>query len=187
MYELKSARYIATKALLEIVQAGDTVIDATMGNGYDTLLLAKLVTDTGHVFAFDIQQRAILQTRERLESNHCNERCTLLLSSHETIKKHVHTPVSAVVFNLGWLPSGDKTVTTKTESTINAVSQGLALLKPNGIVTICAYPGHSEGDLELATLLGYCATLKPQEFTCLHHRFINAGKGAPECIIIQKC
>ena len=54
-YELRSARYLAAACLRQVVQPGDTVIDATMGNGHDTAMLAELVGESGHVIAFDVQ------------------------------------------------------------------------------------------------------------------------------------
>ena len=98
----------------------------------------------------------------------------------------VCAPVQGIMFNLGWLPGGDKSVTTRLETTLKAVQAGLTLLDKGGLMTICIYPGHEEGDREREALLKYVASLRPQEVNVLHHRFLNAGSGAPECILIQK-
>lgn len=185
-YELRSARWIATDVLRQVVQEGDTVIDATLGNGHDTLMLAELVGASGHVIGFDIQADAVAHTAARLAENNLLSRCELHAVGHEHIQVYVHTPVKAAVFNLGWLPGGDKHITTLWETTHTAISAALSLLEKGGVCTVCAYPGHEAGDQERFALLDWLSTLRPQEFNVLHHRFLNAGPGAPECFVIQK-
>ena len=95
-------------------------------------------------------------------------------------------PPDLIVFNLGWLPGGDKTVTTLLPSTEEAVRQALSLIRPGGMALICCYPGHPEGKRELAFLEDLFASLQPQQFNCLEHTFINAGQDAPRCFAVQK-
>lgn len=183
---LRSARYVATDYLRQVVEKGDTVIDATMGNGHDTAMLAELVGPDGHVVAFDVQADAVARTAESLKEKGLADRCELHCCGHQLMADYVKTPVRAVMFNLGWLPGGDKSVTTHWETTRAAVDAALSLLVPGGIVTICAYPGHDAGDEERRCLMDFLAALRPQQFNVLHHRFLNAGPGAPECFLIQK-
>lgn len=185
-YELRSARYLAADCLRQVVRAGDHVIDATMGNGHDTLMLAQLVGETGHVTGFDVQEAAVESSRRLLTEQGMIERCTLHVLGHEHMAERVEGSVRAVVFNLGWLPGGDKSVTTHWETTEKAVSAALSLIEKGGVVTICAYPGHAAGDEERHALMEYLSALRPQEYNVLHHRFLNAGPGAPECFIIQR-
>ena len=185
-YVLKSARYIAADCLRHFLLPGDRVIDATMGNGHDTQFLCELVGESGHVYAFDIQPQAVEHTRARLQAAGVLSRATLYCVSHACMRDHVSEPVQAVVFNLGWLPGGDKRVTTQWESTRQAVEQALYLLAPEGICCICVYPGHEAGDDERQQLTAWLSSLRPQDFNVLHHRFLNAGPGAPECFILQK-
>lgn len=185
-YTLRSARWIAHDVLQQVVHEGDTVIDATLGNGHDTLMLAGLVGETGHVIGFDIQPDAVERTRARLTEAGLIDRCELYAEGHQHIAEHVHAPVRAAVFNLGWLPGGDKSVTTLWETTHAAISAALSLLEKGGVCTVCAYPGHAEGDRERFALMDWLSTLRPQEFNVLQHRFLNAGPGAPECFVIQK-
>ena len=96
------------------------------------------------------------------------------------------TSVQSVMFNLGWLPGGDKHVTTHWETTRTAILAALNLLCEGGVCVICAYPGHAAGDEERERLTMCLAALRPQDFNVLHQRFINAGPGAPECFILQK-
>ncbi|MBQ8654632.1 MAG: class I SAM-dependent methyltransferase [Clostridia bacterium] len=185
-YILRSARYIAADCLHQIIQPGDTVIDATLGNGHDTCMLAELVGEEGQVIGFDIQPDAVERTRALLTGKGLIARCELHAEGHQHIPDYVHTPVRAAVFNLGWLPGGDKSVTTRWETTFAAISAALKLLVRDGVCTVCAYPGHAEGDRERGALMEWLSTLRPQEYNVLHHRFLNAGSGAPECFIIQK-
>ncbi len=185
-YLLRSARYLSADILKEAVQKGDTVIDATMGNGHDTLYLCELVGENGRVIAFDVQAAAVENTKKRLEDARMAERAVLYHKGHEHMDEAGVTDVSAIVFNLGWLPGGDKSVTTLWETTRIALEKALMLLKPHGVLLLCAYPGHAEGDRERSEVTNFLASLPPQQYNVLHQRFINAGPGAPENFVIQK-
>ena len=185
-YELRSARYLAADILRRVVSPGDSVIDATMGNGHDTLFLCQLVGETGRVYAFDVQAQAVENTIKRLEEADVLSHAALFCLGHEHMAEKVTETVSAVVFNLGWLPGGDHSVTTHWETTQKAVESALSLLKPLGVLVICAYPGHKEGDRERAALTDFLSALPPQQFNVLHQKFLNAGPGAPECFAVQK-
>ena len=100
-YVLRSARWIAADVLHQVVQSGDTVIDATLGNGHDTVMLAELVGEAGHVIGFDIQADAVERTRQRLTEAGLIDRCELYAEGHQHICERVHAPVKAAVFNLG--------------------------------------------------------------------------------------
>jgi len=185
-FELRSARYLALEAQQAAIRAGDTVIDATLGNGHDTLRLAQLVGEQGLVIGFDIQPEAVRSTRKRLEEAGMAERCELHLTGHEHMAEVVQKSVRCVVFNLGWLPGGDKHITTQWLTTEKAVAAALGLLEPMGVCTLCVYPGHREGAVELENLTSFLSSLKPQEFNVLRQEFLNAGPGAPVCFVIQK-
>lgn len=186
MFELRSARFLAADVMQQVIRPGDHVIDATMGNGHDTQFLAELVGPDGLVDAFDIQPDAVRSTEARLRDAGLLARCRLHCAGHEHLAELVDTPVRAVMFNLGWLPGGDKQVTTLWPTTETAIRAALGLLQPGGTLTVCAYPGHAEGAKERDRLAEMFASLRPQEFNALHQRFLNAGDGAPECFVIQK-
>lgn len=185
-YELKSARYLAGEILSRAVQPGDMVIDATMGNGHDTLFLCEAVGPSGRVFAFDLQEQAIASTAKLLEQHGLSARAELHCCGHERMADYVVGPVRAVVFNLGWLPGGSHAVTTRWETTRAAVGQALNLLLPGGVLVICAYPGHAEGERERRELIGLLSSLDNRRFNALRQHFLNAGPGAPECFVVQK-
>ena len=186
MYELKSARYVAAEIFRATLENGDRAIDATMGNGHDTETLCRLVGAEGRVYAFDIQEAAVAATRERLEAAGLLDRAALFHMGHERMRKMVSEPVKLIAFNLGWLPGGDHQVTTRTETTLSAIRQALELLEPMGVLVICVYPGHEEGEREREAVTGMLRGLSPREYNVLAHKFLNAGPGAPLCLVAQR-
>ena len=185
-YELKSARFLARDILERAVCAGDAVIDATMGNGHDTACLCRAVGPSGRVYAFDIQEQAVSSTSSLLRQEGLLERARLFCCGHEQMDRHVPEKVRAVVFNLGWLPGGDHTVTTRWETTKEAIIKALDLLLTGGVLVICAYPGHAEGNRERQELPAFLSALSNKTYNVLHQVFLNAGPGAPECFVVQK-
>ena len=125
------------KVLLEdVISEGDIVIDATMGNGYDTKYLAEKVGESGVVYSFDVQEEAIKSTRKRLEKENLMGRTNLILDGHENVDKYVSEEVSCVLFNLGYLPRAKHQVITKPDTTLEAIKKCLNLLKPHGVISI---------------------------------------------------
>ena len=185
-YELKSARYLAAEILRAILAPGDRAIDATMGNGHDTALLCSLVGPEGRVYAFDVQPTALEATRRRLAEEGLAGQAELFLLGHEHMREAVGEPVKAIVFNLGWLPGGDHRITTLTATTLPAIQQALALLLPMGVLVICVYPGHPEGEREQEMVTRLLSSLSPREYNVLMQQFLNAGAGAPLCFAVQK-
>ena len=185
-YTLRNARHLAADYMMRMIRPGDAVVDATMGNGKDTLFLCELVGEGGHVYAFDVQAEAVERTRERVNEAGFTDRTTLLLAGHETMKEHVPAGVQAVMFNLGWLPGAQHIVTTQTETTLKAVSAALDLIVPGGIVTVCVYPGHDEGTRELEALKAYVSGLSVRTFNVLYHSFVNASSQTPQLFLIQR-
>jgi predicted methyltransferase len=183
---LPFARILLSKA----ITPGDITIDATVGNGHDTVLLAELVGSQGMVYGFDIQQDAILQTSKRLKEKSLENRVTLFLKGHEHVKeclpKIEDGEVSAAIFNLGYLPGGNKEIVTTQETTISAVRQILALLKPEGILILVIYHGHKEGAIERDKLLEFVSTIDQMEAHVLRYQFVNQQNNPPFIIAIEK-
>lgn len=175
-----------------LVTIGDTVIDATCGNGHDTLALASLClsASSGNLFAIDINPKAIELTKQRLEEQLSHE---ILSRIHLINCCHSHFPeeiqqgsVKLIVYNLGYLPgSHDKSKTTQTEITLNSIQIALTLLQKNGLLSITCYPGHLEGQREQQHLLSFAATLNPKDWICCHHQWMNRNQ-APSLLILQK-
>lgn len=156
---------------------GGVAVDFTMGNGNDTLWLSQQVGETGRVFAFDIQPEAVARTAERMKTEAPFENYTLICDSHHNAANYVTTPICAGIFNLGFLPGGDKSVTTLRETTLPAVKTALSLLAPKGALLIAVYPGHEEGRLEGEMLQQTLSALPQKQFSVSCLRLVNA----PDC------
>ena len=185
-FDLKSARHWAEELLRQAVGMDSRVIDATLGNGYDTEWLCALVGDGGHVYGFDIQQEAVERTQERLTSAGIAHRASLFCTGHQNVKRYVAEPVDAAVFNLGWLPGSDRSVRTMRETTMQAVEGCLELLKEGGLLTICAYPGHDEGKEELNALIDWAAGLDSKKYDAMIRRYLNQPNDPPVLFAIKK-
>lgn len=169
------------------ISPGDTVIDATAGNGHDTLFLAKAVGETGKVIAIDIQQQAITATHTRLQAAHLTARTTLHLTSHTHIRKLASTsptPPTAILFNLGFLPGADHTIITHTPDTLTAITSSLEILAPSGILAITCYPGHPGGSEE-ATAISHLISSRTDLTTAKYH-LIGTRSPAPFLLLSYK-
>ncbi len=127
-----------------VLRPGDAAVDATVGNGHDTLFLAKLVGPAGRAIGFDTQPDALFAARQRLDDAGFLD-ARLYFDDHRKIAMFVDFPVRVVCFNLGYLPGGDKTVTTRRESTIPAIAAAATILAPGGLLTVIGYRGHPGG------------------------------------------
>ncbi|QWV94307.1 class I SAM-dependent methyltransferase [Geomonas oryzisoli] len=183
---LRGAVPLSHYFLRERVQPGDLVVDATCGNGFDTLLLAQLVGETGRVWAFDVQPRAIAATRELLEREGCRARVELVETGHERLAESVPPGVRAVAFNLGYLPGGDSTLITDPGNTVLALSQAAELLTPGGFITIALYTGHAGGPEEASAVEGWAALLHPGRFNVWRHRQLNRPDTAPYLVLVER-
>ena len=164
---------------------GDTAVDFTMGNGHDTAFLSHTVGESGKVFAFDVQPSALDSTRARLENEGCPQNYTLILASHHRVREFVEGPIHAGMFNLGYLPGSDKSVTTMRETTMPALSAAIDLLAHGGVLTVAVYPGHAEGDAEGKMVTEYLATLDRHAICCTLIRILNSPT-SPFFIVIEK-
>lgn len=179
---------LAHRQIAEAIRGGGRhlVVDATAGGGRDTLYLAELVGPGGHVYAFDIQQEALDQTAALLAQACLTERVALVRAGHERMADFIEGAVSAVVFNLGYLPGGDKSIVTRPETTLIALRQALHLLRPGGIVTVIAYPGHAVGKIEREAIIEFCRSLRPNAYAVSHLTLINRDHEPPELFSLTK-
>ncbi|MDU4862423.1 MAG: class I SAM-dependent methyltransferase [Terrisporobacter othiniensis] len=186
------AKYInkiteVNKIFLEkIIEKGHVVIDATMGNGYDTVYLGNLVGETGKVYAFDVQEEALTSTRKKVVRDNMEDRIELIHDGHENLDKYVKEEVSCVVFNLGYLPRAKHMVITKPDTTLEAIKKSLELLKPNGIISIAAYIGHEGGLDEKNYICEYLDNLDQKQYNVLHMEFTNQINNPPQLILVEK-
>ncbi|HZX21671.1 MAG TPA: class I SAM-dependent methyltransferase [Clostridia bacterium] len=169
------------------INKNDVVIDATMGNGNDTLFLARLVGPEGSVFAFDIQQTALDRTLKKLVDNELNgHNIRLINDSHENIENYPIGTIDAAMFNLGYLPQGDRSIVTRPGSTIKGIKSVLKLLKHRGIMSIIIYYGHEGGMGEKQQVLDFIKGLPNKDFVVMNCCYTNQSNDPPIIIFIEK-
>ncbi len=173
------------------LRPGDSAIDATAGNGYDTAFLANTVGPHGHVYVFDLQQKALTATKSHLATqglNHIPVR--YCLSYHQHLSQHIaenHSlNIKAIMFNLGYLPGGDKTLTTQAGSTLIAIQSAVNLLAIDGCLSIIAYPGHRAGALEFSCISDWFTTLNPLSYALKRISIEKTLRPAPEVFFIRR-
>lgn len=172
--------------LKETVETGDIVVDATAGNGYDTTYLAQLVGEGGHVFAFDVQQQAIEATNKRLTEAGMADRVSAILDGHENVAQYVQKPISAAIFNLGYLPGSEHQIITKPNTTLQAIESLLNLLKVGGMIVLVVYYGHEGGKEERDQVIEYVSSLPQKKVHVLRYEFINQKNDPPFVIALEK-
>ena len=170
-----------------ILRHGDVAVDATMGNGKDTQFLCELVGEEGHVYAFDVQKEAVERTAARLKEAGYENRATLLLAGHETMKEHVQSAPRVVMFNLGWLPGAEHDVHSTADGSVPALRAALEALRPGGVLAAVLYSGKVIGDAEKQAALAFFKDLPLTRYTVLVCEFANWAQTAPlPCFVIKK-
>lgn len=189
MKQLLSALDFSHELLSQVVSYGDTVVDCTVGNGHDTLFLANLVGTDGTVYGFDIQAQAIENTKALLRKTPPSAKNIFLYNiSHSKVDEILpyQTMISAAIFNLGYLPGGDKTIVTYPETTIEAIKGCLNHLAHNGLVIVVAYYGHPGGEREKNTVLEFGSQLDQKRYSVLEYSFLNQTHWPPILMAIQR-
>jgi predicted methyltransferase len=159
----------AQRLAAEALRPGDTAVDATVGNGVDTLFLARAVGPRGRVFAFDIQREALESARRRFAAEGADDAAVVwLMRNHaemrEAIPAALHGRLGAAMFNLGYLPGGDPAVVTRPDSTVAALEAAAELLRPRGVLTVVVYPGHPGGEEEAEAVVRWAHELPAASF-----------------------
>lgn len=186
-FMLETAMRYSHTLLKECVHEGDTVIDATMGNGHDTLFLSQLVGTTGKVYAFDVQEMALENTKQRLQ-DHDIHHVDCILDGHEHLNRYLAADelIKGAIFNLGYLPKSDKTIITQPQTTLTALTDLLTHLETKGRIVLVLYYGHPGGETEKEAVLDFCRQLKQEEYSVLTYQFINQKHQPPICLCIEK-
>jgi len=178
---------IARELILRCVPAGGCVVDATAGGGRDTVFLAKTVGPQGKVWAFDIQQEALAATADLLASAKLSARVQLIHDGHQNLKRYLRgSLIHAAMFNLGYLPGGNKELITLPENTLKALGAALELLVPGGLVTLVVYTGHPGGKAEGAAVEAFVQDLSQALLDVFKVSYPNREASAPYLIAIQK-
>ena len=176
--------HLQKQFILTHLREGDVAVDFTMGNGHDTEFLSKTVGPDGHVFAFDVQEMALASTAEHLRESGCPDNYTLILDSHHNVKKYVDVPIKAGMFNLGYLPGSDKSVTTMRATTLPEIEAAISLMDRDAIILIAVYPGHAEGEAEGKMICEYLSTLSRYKLCCTQIRILNSPT-SPFFILVE--
>lgn len=164
---------------------GDLCVDATAGRGYDTLFLCDCTGDKGQVVAFDIQEEAIKSTKALLMER--KKVAQVYQASHTQMRDYIQPEtVGAIIFNFGYLPGGNHTIATKSDTSIIAIEQGLSLLKKNGVMALCIYQGGDTGFEEKEGILNYLKTIDYKKFTVIVSEFYNRPNYPPLFVGIRR-
>ncbi|MCT0079874.1 tRNA (mnm(5)s(2)U34)-methyltransferase [Lactococcus lactis] len=183
--------------LKDIIKTNDVVVDATMGNGYDTQFLAEL---GANVYAFDVQEEAINATEKRLDNagikNQIFEKnlsnlltepsVNLVLSGHEKLSEYVKEPIKAAIFNLGYLPKTDKSVVTKADTTLTALDALTNQLVVGGRIAIMIYYGHEGGMEEKDAVIKWTSSLPQKDWEVTSYAPLNQIHTPPILVLIEK-
>lgn len=171
----------AHKKINQIVTTNDVVVDMTAGNGNDTLFLSKIAK---HVYSFDIQESAIKETAQLLDKNSITN-VTLIHDGHQNMDQYVTNRIKCAVYNLGYLPGTDKSVTTLAKTTIDSIKKTLEYLLVDGFISITVYTGHKEGYNESVLLTEFITALPSKKYNVILYSTLNK-KNAPYNIFIEK-
>lgn len=180
-----------------VVQPGDTVVDATAGNGGDALALAQLAltASSGSLLALDVQEGAVLTTREHLTASlqpELHARFSVQQACHSRLAELLPPSSCALVcFNLGFFPAkrgegnSHKAVVTQPESTLAALTAAASLLRVGGCISCMVYTGHAEGPAEAAAVDAWAAALPPRQWTSTSIALLNRVN-APRLVLAYR-
>lgn len=160
------------------VKEKKVAIDGTLGNGFDTDFLAN---NFETVYAFDIQKIACDKYNEKKQEN-----VIVINDSHHKFLEYINTKVNCIVYNLGFLPGGDKSITTNYDSSIESIKIGLDILESSGLMLIASYRGHEEGMNEYVYISEYLSKLSKNRYAVMKHEIINRSNKSPVLFVIEK-
>lgn len=172
----------------KLIQPSDNVVDATLGNGHDALFLARLVGETGRVIGFDVQPEAINSSMQRMIENGISN-YKFHPIGHENMREVIapeNLPLAAVMFNLGYLPNGDKSIITTAGTSLLAIAAALDMLKIGGLISIMCYPGHEGGDAESLAISEWAENLPRETCRAVKYALHNAINHPPFLILLEK-
>lgn len=162
------------------VKTGGIYVDATMGNGHDTLFLCEMAEETGKVTAFDIQAQALEETKKLLKKAGLEERAELHLDSHTNMDSYLgEETADGIYFNFGYLPKGDHRLATKADTSVEAIEKGLKILKTGGVMALCIYSGGDTGFEERDCILEYLKNLDDKKYIVIVNSYYNRRKNPP--------
>lgn len=162
--------------------SGKIAIDATVGNGHDTLKLLEVVGEDGFVYGFDIQDQAINNAKELIGDKFKNYK--LFLKSHEYID--IIDSCDLVVYNLGYMPGSSKEITTLASSTITSIDKATKILNKGGVMIVVSYVGHKNSFEERKEVEQFLKNLNQKSFKVEKREFLNQVNNPPIVYLIEK-
>lgn len=178
MFKFASNVFRMSHNIIEkFIENKEIAVDCTLGTGKDCDFLSTLFKK---VIAFDVQEEATKEYKKRKPDN-----VEVILRSHEHIAEYVEK-ADCIIYNLGYLPGSNKTITTVPESTLKSINSAIKIINNSGIIIIAVYRGHYEGKLEEKCLNDYLSNLDPKIYSVFTGYFHNRSKDAPFIITIEK-
>lgn len=179
--------YWCQEVIRSQVPKGGIYVDATMGNGNDTLMLAGMTESTGKVYAFDIQEKAVKKTEELLKRHGVSDCVRLILDGHENMDRYLlEDSADCICFNFGYLPGADHKIATTADTSVRAIGKALRILKTGGMLSLCIYSGGDTGFEEKERILAYVKELPPKEYTVIQNTYYNRGNHPPMPVFVFK-
>lgn len=169
---------ITHSIIKEFLLNKNIAIDATLGNGHDTDFLSSYFNK---VYAFDVQKEACDNYNEKKIDN-----VEVINDSHHLFDKYIKEKIDCIMYNLGFLPGGNKAITTLHITSLESIKLGLDMLNEGGIMTICIYTGHNEGKLEKSCILEYLKNLPKKQYGVMLHSFLNRTNNPPMLVVVEK-
>lgn len=183
--KINNVHQIVDRIIKNFIKPGFLCVDGTLGNGYDSEKILNLLNGNGFLYSFDIQKEAIKNSKNLLNKTDYKN-YHLILDSHENVDKYIKNEIDFFIMNLGYLPKGDKSITTTAETTIKFLSKINYMLRPNGLGLIVFYLGHDEGAREGREVYKYLEGYNQKEFNILKVNFLNQKNIPPELVIIER-
>jgi hypothetical protein len=177
---------VAHRLLADRLSTALVAVDATCGNGHDTLFLASRSPAEAAIWAFDIQPAALAVTADKLAAAGLAGKVRLIEACHSRLGEHIAGPIDVAILNLGYLPGGDHAATTLAATTLGALGQILERLVPGGLVAVVAYPGHPAGFAENEAVAEYLAALPPRQFAVASWQALGRLGRPPVLYIVEK-
>jgi len=183
---LTMAHDLAARAL----DPGGVAVDATVGNGHDTMFLAHTVGRDGQVHGFDVQDTALRRTRDRLEAHDCTAPVALHAAGHEAMRPHLpaetHGSVDVVMFNLGYLPDSALDCITRPDTTVSALEATAEVLRSGGVATVVLYTGHEGGPAEAEAVDAWARARDPHHLQARTYAPLNQPNDPPRLVVLEK-
>lgn len=162
------------------------IVDATAGNGKDTLFLARHANQKASFWIFDIQEKALMATKNLLVAKDIMINGTYIHDCHSKLDRYISEPIDIITFNLGYLPGSDHTISTQPSTTIKALEAATALLAPGGIITVVTYPGYQIGYQEHCLIKEFLPSLPQQQYTVACWEMVNQIHNPPILYAIER-